>query len=415
MCKLGGCKPVMVLPVFGWLLVPVVLLSAAESQKSHPVELRSPRPQRNLGPCFPSPCFHHGECNEADGLPVCTCKPGFTGPFCKEMVVKLQCEEEYMNMMVRKEVFDALKIPLASVHLKSRACKVSEQQADGASFWGAKLTGENHTACGSVIKVNSSHVSYANAIESDREHQGVITRSVLLRVHFSCIYAYKQVVGLLHPVKAVDTIVQFAVKEGDFSVTMVLYESASYEQPFLQQPVALFMTDTLYVLLQLEGQEQAKYFFLSVEDCWGTPTADPNHSIKHPLILKGCPHDKTLAFLSDIGTSTEAKFSFQMFQFENFTEVFLHCQVRLCIPDTLEPCAKQCPSKQRNKRAMADDYRKIVSYGPIQFLVPSPLETQNAKQTESPWRLQIWIPGAVVSAAVAAAIVLVAVAKALKK
>lgn len=65
----------------------------------------------------------------------------------------MECEEEYMTMMVRKEVFDMLKIPLECVHLKTRTCNVSEHIADGERFWGAKLMGVNHTICGSVIKV----------------------------------------------------------------------------------------------------------------------------------------------------------------------------------------------------------------------------------------------------------------------
>ncbi|XP_053127441.1 uromodulin-like isoform X2 [Hemicordylus capensis] len=376
------------------------------------------RPRRSLGPCLPSPCFHQGVCRIVENNATCTCKPGFIGTFCQEMVVKLQCEEEYMEMMVRKEVFEMFKIPLALVHLKNSNCKVSEQQADGASFWGAKLTGDNHTTCGSVIKVNGSHVSYANVIESDRDDQGgVITRSILTRVHFSCIYAYKRVVGLLYPVRAMDKLVQFAVKEGDFTVTMALYESETFEQAHRQQ--TFLVTDTLYVLLQIEGQDQVKYFFLSVDDCWGTPVADPDHATRHTLIMKGCPHhDQTVTFLNAIGTSTMAKFSFQMFQFKNFTEVFLHCQVRLCIPDNHEPCAKQCPRRQIRKRELEDDYRKIVSYGPIQLLAPSALEARHtglSKEQQSLWGLQVWISGAVALAAVAAAFALTAAVKAMKK
>ncbi|XP_060644221.2 uromodulin-like [Anolis sagrei] len=389
--------------------------------QGHPIEDEflkgeaAPRPRRNLGPCFPSPCFHQGVCKAVEDNATCTCKPGFTGPFCKEMVVKLQCEEEYMRMMVRKEAFEMLRIPLALVHLKMNTCKVFEQQEDGASFWGATLTVENHTNCGSDVKVNGSHVSYANVIESDGEVQGVITRSIFARVHFSCIYAYKRVVGLLQPLMAMDQVVQFAVKEGDFTVTMALYDSATYERPHRRQPLMLFLSDIIYVLLRIEGQDQVKYFFLSVEDCWGTPTADPDHETKHQLIMKGCPHDKTLTFINMIGTSTVAKFSFQMFQFTNYSEVFLHCQVRLCIPDTQKPCVKECPIKQKTKRELADDYQKIVSYGPIQFLVPSRLETRNVKGPESFGELQFWVLSAVVSASIAIGFVLTAVAKAMKK
>lgn len=68
-------------------------------------------------------------------------------------MMKLACEEEHMKMMVRKEVFEFLKIPLELVHLKNKACKVSEKEEEGELFFAATLTGENHTACGSVIQV----------------------------------------------------------------------------------------------------------------------------------------------------------------------------------------------------------------------------------------------------------------------
>lgn len=52
---------------------------------------------------------------------------------------------------------------------------------------------------------NSSHVSYSNVIESERAVRGgVISRSSQLEVHFSCIYAYEQVVKLPFALTAVD-------------------------------------------------------------------------------------------------------------------------------------------------------------------------------------------------------------------
>ena len=53
-----------------------------------------------------------------------------------------------------------------------------------------------------------------------------------------------------------------------------------------------------------------------------------------------CPHDETVTYLNAIGESPTAKFSFQMFQFVGYPEVFLHCRVRLCLPDSPEPCAE---------------------------------------------------------------------------
>ncbi|XP_077787955.1 uromodulin-like isoform X3 [Podarcis muralis] len=353
------------------LLVLVFLLPATETTyHSHLTELPSargeaaPRPRRNLGePCFPNPCRNQGDCTAVGNNASCSCKPGFTGLRCKEIVVKLECMEEFMRMLI-----------------------------------------------------NETHVSYTNVIESGSDNdQSIITRSVQIRLHFSCIYASKQVVGLGYGLRPVDKIVQFTVKEGDFRVNMQLYENASYVRAYPKSQLTFLVTDMLYVLVKIEGQDQAKYFFLGMEDCWGTPTGDPVDSTKHFLIMKGCPHDKTLTFLNAVGNSTVAKFSFQMFQFKNFQEVYLHCQVRLCVPENKEPCAKQCPSKQRSKRELVDDYQKIISYGPIRFLASSHLEVQDAEDQQLIWRMQLWIPGAVVSASIAVVIILIAVAKAMKK
>ncbi|NXE84036.1 GP2 protein, partial [Cochlearius cochlearius] len=388
------------------LLVSALCLAGCEGDAS---ELGSPRgPRRGVAPrlrrspgaCLPNPCQHQGRCQGAEDGAVCSCKPGFTGAFCQDVVLKLACEEEHMKMMVRKEVFELLKIPRELVHLKNQACKVSEREEEGELFFGATLTGENHTACGSIIQQNSSHVSYSNAIESEREARGgVISRSFQLEVHFSCVYAYEQVVKLPFALTAVDKLVQFVVREGHFNVSMRLYKTPSYLQPYHLPTAAVPVTDTLYVLLKIEEQHQRKYFLLSVGDCWATPGADPYQDVRHALIEKGCPHDETVTYLNAVGESTTAKFSFQMFQFVGYPEVFLHCRVQLCLPGSPEPCAKQCPSRRRSKRALADDYNKVVSYGPIRLLAApsSGAETHHSRPGQrDPGGPKPWLPGGLI-------------------
>ncbi|NWX23024.1 GP2 protein, partial [Aegotheles bennettii] len=370
------------------LLVCVLCLAGCESNKSELVSPHGPRPgaalrlKRSPATCLPNPCQHQGDCQAMGYRPVCTCKPGFTGAFCQDVMLKLACEEEHMKMMVRKEVFELLKIPQELVHLKNQACKVSEREEEGELFFAATLTGENHTACGSIIQQNSSHVSYSNVIESEQEaHRGVISRSFQLEVHFSCIYAYEQVVKLPFALTATDKLVQFVVREGHFNVSMRLYKSPSYLEPYHLPTTAIPVTDTLYVLLKIEEQHQLKYFLLSIGDCWATPSANPHQDVRHELIERGCPRDETVTYLNAVGEGTAAKFSFQMFQFVGYPEVFLHCRVRLCLPNSPEPCAKQCPGHQRTKRALADDYNKIVSYGPIYLLAAPSLgaETHHSR------------------------------------
>ncbi|NXI53978.1 TECTA protein, partial [Chloroceryle aenea] len=385
------------------LFISALCLAGCKSNKSELVSTHGLRRgvalhlKRSLDTCLPNPCQNQGHCQEMEGKLVCSCKPGFTGELCQDVVLKLTCEEEHMKMMVRKEVFELLKIPRELVHLRNQACKVSERVEEGELFFAATLTGENHTACGSVIQQNSSHVVYSNIIESEQEaHRGVVSRRLQLEVHFSCIYAYEQVVKLPFSLTAVDKVVQFVVREGQFNVIMRLYKTLSYLQPYHLPTAAISIMDTIYVLLKIEGQQQLRYFLLSVEDCWATPTTDPYQDVQHKLIEQGCPHDETVTYLNAIGESTTAKFSFQMFQFFGYPEVFLHCRVRLCLPDSPEPCAKQCPRHQRKKRALAGDYNKIVSYGPIHLLAAPSLgaETHDSRTDQQDlWGFNAWLLG----------------------
>ncbi|KFV54768.1 Alpha-tectorin, partial [Tyto alba] len=369
------------------LLVSALCLAGCEGNKSELTSSHGPRQRvalrlkRSQDACLPNPCQHQGDCQVMEDRPVCSCKPGFTGTFCQDVVLKLACEEEHMKMMVRKEVFELLKVPWQLVHLKNQACKVSEREEEGELFFAAILTSENHTACGSVIQQNSSHVSYSNVIESEREaHGGVISRSFQLEVHFSCIYAYEQVVKLPFTLTAVDKLVQFMVREGHFNVSMRLYKAPSYLEPYHLQTAAIPITETL-------------------SDCWATPSADPYQDVRHELIEKGCPHDETVTYLNTVGESATAKFSFQMFQFVGYPEVYLHCRVRLCLPDSPEACAKQCPRHWMSKRALANDYNKIVSYGPIHLLAAPSLgaETHGSGTDQQDLRgPNLWLPGALI-------------------
>ncbi|NXQ53477.1 UROM protein, partial [Anthoscopus minutus] len=402
------------------LLFSVLCLAGCEGNKSelastHGLRLGvALRVKRSPDTCLPNPCQHQGQCQVTVDRPVCSCKPGFTGEFCQDVVLKLACEEEHMKMMVRKEVFELLKIPLELVHLKNQACKVSEKEEEGELFFAATLTGENHTACGSVIQQNSSHVSYANVIESEQEaHRAMISRSFQLEVHFSCIYAYEQVVRLPFTLTAVDKLIQFVVREGHFNVSMRLYKSPSYLEPYHLPSVAVPLTDTLYVLLKLEGQQQLEYFLLSVLECWATPSADPHQDVQHKLIEQGCPHDETVTYLNAIGEGTAAKFSFQMFQFVGYPEVFLHCRVQLCLPDSPEPCAKQCPRHWRSRRALAQDNNRIVSYGPILLLAApaSGAETHHSStDQQEPAEPSAWLSRALIPLCVLAVLTVAAAA-----
>lgn len=53
----------------------------------------APTPE-NVNPCYPSPCGPNSQCKENNGVPICSCLPGFEGsaPACRpECVVSSEC------------------------------------------------------------------------------------------------------------------------------------------------------------------------------------------------------------------------------------------------------------------------------------------------------------------------------------
>ncbi|XP_057286457.1 uromodulin-like [Pezoporus wallicus] len=379
------------------LLVCAFCLADFEGNKrllASPWRVAALRNKRSPNACLPNPCQHQAHCQLMKDRPICNCRPGFTGAFCQDVVLKLTCEEGRMKMIVRKEAFNLLKIPKQLVHLRNQACKVSEMEERGELFFAATLTGENHTACGSVIQQNGSHVSYSNVMESGWDTHGVaIPENFQLELNFSCDYAYERVVRLPAGPTTADRPAQFEVREGHFNVSMGLYKTASYLQPYHLPAEAVPIKDTLYVLLEIEGQHQLS-FLLSVEGCWGTASTDPYQEAQHKLIEEGCPYDETVIYLNSFGESATAKFRFQMFQIVSYTKVFLHCRVQLCLPSGPEPCAKQCPRHWRSKRALANDYSKIASYGPIHVLGKMTNHSRNDQKDPKGMYVPLGRPGA---------------------
>ena len=90
-----------------------------------------------------------------------------------------------------------------------------------------------------------------------------------------------------------------------------------------------------------------------VERCWGTPVRSPNYPRAYPLIDDGCPVkgslDGTIRIIEN-GGGKRVKWEGSVFKFIDYDEVWLHCEVKVCLG---EPCEKVsllftnvCPQKK---------------------------------------------------------------------
>uniref|UniRef100_F7AWM9 Zona pellucida protein D n=1 Tax=Xenopus tropicalis TaxID=8364 RepID=F7AWM9_XENTR len=324
----------------------------------------------------------------------------------------LKCDNDQMTITLLRRALDGLDVNASQLHMSNPMCNV---QNSSGLYLSIVLTNENHTFCGTTVQVNGSHLIYSNELTSGTSlvnHPvgpgSLITRSSDIRIRFSCVYKYDGVVSLPYPLLTSSSLVTFVVKEGTFNVTMTLYPTSKFKQPYEWLPV-IPLSQNLYVQLQVHDHDLQNYFSLRVEDCWATPTANPEDNIKYPIISSGYPNDTTVNMIPTFNNSL-TRFVMQMFHFINYSEVYLHCKVLLCQPNSTVFCNRPDPYAGRKKRDLESDYSKIVSYGPI-TLITAPLSDVGRADSGMS---ELVLVGSVSAGAILFALCLVVIAKSLK-
>ncbi|XP_053308763.1 pancreatic secretory granule membrane major glycoprotein GP2-like [Spea bombifrons] len=361
--------------------------------------------------CTADACRNGGICRVVQGKAKCHCGPGFTGPRCQEMSFHLDCED-HMQLWILKSSLHYIGVNVSLLHLLNPRCKVEETSELYAS---ATLTHANQTFCGTRVHVNGSHLVYSNEIRTATGlvnmqpiTGGAISRSPDISIKFACVYPYNRVVSLPFPLLTSASLVTFIVKEGEFNVTMTLYPSPEFSEPYDWAPT-IPVSHKLYVQLQIHGHGVQKPFTLELEECWATPGANHSDATHHPIISNGSGTDVTAERMTS-KDNTLTRFSLQMFYFVSYPEVYLHCRVRLCQANGTS-CVKPTASTERKRRDLIDPYRKVVSCGPIRLARRKVAGVGKLDSDVSP----LVLPGALAAGAMLLLLCLVAVAKALKR
>ncbi|KAM4722983.1 pancreatic secretory granule membrane major glycoprotein GP2-like [Rhinophrynus dorsalis] len=362
--------------------------------------------------CSSIECKNEGVCHMVRGKATCTCKPGFSGLYCQDASVKLDCDDDHMSIQVLRSVTDDLDINPSSLHMSSPQCKM---QVITDQFVSIILTPENHTFCGTHVQVNGSHLIYSNelttqmSLKNRSASEGLISRSPDFRIRFICVYPYDRIVSLPFPLITSSSFVTFVVKEGIFNVTMTLHPTAEFLEPYVSTQ-AIPVSQRLYVQLKIHGHGPQSFFTLKVEECWATPTANHSNKIRYPIISDRDGDDSTVAMIS-LENNLLSRFSMQMFHFVSYPEVYLHCRIWLCQPNETFSCSKPERRIQRKKRDIGDPYKKVISCGPIRLARTTVSSFGNPNSGISP----LVLPGSFAAGAILALFCLVALARVLKR
>lgn len=285
-------------------------------------------------------------------------------------VVEVECGQDAITAKIQKEVVTSSGYEQEDIHLNDKSCSFDGE--DGEFFVSVISP---LTSCETFFTVNETHVQFTNTISSmdtgDTYPLGVVVgpqkSKNVLSAFIACTYRIDLRVSTLFfpnitviPIRVPDTF-----STGEFKVAMSLYTDATYRTPYIDPPT-LQPEETLFVGVNIVNEASPDVYLL-IERCWGTVTDDADGLPSYPLIDDGCPiasKGNNEIKITQNGISHQSLWRAPVFKFvgadEDFTSVWLHCDLQICINRECEPT---CARRKRRSITGSEEF-----YGPGNFV-----------------------------------------------
>ncbi|XP_051274593.1 alpha-tectorin-like isoform X1 [Dicentrarchus labrax] len=332
-------------------------------------------------PCEQLACTEYEWCGEKDGVYGCFCDEHHHRSNNESYDSSIACVSSSGTMSVsRCQLFEA-GFHSSALHLREDSCNGTLK--DGRLVF--HFNNDDHL-CGTVLRSNGTHFIYENTIQGDVDpHEGLISRQRNIHLRFTCEYPLAQALSMAVGINPVESIVRKKLPSGrgQYSMRMIPYLDAGFRFPLTSKGnIQLEIDQRLYVEVRTEGVDERQISTI-LDSCWATPVNIPSYPVRWDLINAECPNpaDDTVELVQN-GISTVARFSFRMFTFTNFSSIYLHCQVHLCLLKH-NNCSAHCyPGyHMRIKRDVSYHAATDISLGPLVLRQHSPdgrMETSSA-------------------------------------
>uniref|UniRef100_A0A8D3B7F2 Alpha-tectorin-like n=1 Tax=Scophthalmus maximus TaxID=52904 RepID=A0A8D3B7F2_SCOMX len=142
----------------------------------------------------------------------------------------------------------------------------------------------------------------------------------------------EQLCGTMLKVQSIIVRKKLPTGRGQYHTRMIPYQDANFHYPLTSTTdIEMEVDQKMYVEVRTEGVDPRQISTI-LDTCWATPVNSADYPVRWDLISEECPNpaDGTVDLVQN-GVSTVARFSFRMFTFTNFSSIFLHCQVHLCL------------------------------------------------------------------------------------
>ncbi|KAM3859976.1 alpha-tectorin-like [Diretmus argenteus] len=336
-------------------------------------------------PCDQLDCTEYEWCGEKDGVYGCFCDEKHHRPNNESYDSSMTCVSSSGTMSLsRCQLFEAGFHP-SVFHLQNNSCNGTLQ--DGRLVF--QFNNEDQL-CGTVLRSNGTHFIYENAIRGEVDpHEGLISRQRNMNLRFCCEYPLNQALSMALGINPLESIVSRNLPSGlgRYRMRMMPYQDAAFRFPFTSSSnIEIEMDQRVYVELRTEGVD-GRQICTIIDSCWATPVNVASYPVHWNLITSQCPNtaDGTVEMVQN-GVSLTARFSFRMFTFTNFSSIYLHCQVHLCLLRH-QNCTAHCyPGYHRRvNRDVSYHDTAAMSIGPLvmrrnaqDLVIPVPVRVSGA-------------------------------------
>lgn len=141
------------------------------------------------------------------------------------------------------------------------------------------------TSCGTTARVAKDSIVYSNRLmEIPLVEEQMVTRIRDIEIPFSCYYSKVGVASVVQMHMTSRKLVVSESQRANFTIALEVFPDSSYSSKFSEDdfPVSVAIRKRIYFQLSVETKD--KSLSTLAEECFATPTQDPNNAIRYEII-----------------------------------------------------------------------------------------------------------------------------------
>ncbi|XP_039661845.1 uromodulin-like [Perca fluviatilis] len=302
--------------------------------------------------CMELYCSDNEYCDK-NGEPQCLCRALFATKYTptNSLGDPTVCNGSSATLTLAGCLLSAKNIDYTTLHLLDESCKGhmdSETHMVTFSF-------DSSNTCGTEIMSNKrSQIIYQNTITTQNGSMDIITHQDKVMIDFSCLYTLPDLTSVSFKIKESSVVQEIVSGIWNYTLMMNSYTDGEFRTS-VGPDTELVLGQEVWVTLMTVGLNDTMVSIMT-NSCWATNQPSPNESLRHDLVINGCPNpaDQTVSMQGN-GLGTFNVFSFNMFQFSGKAgDIYLHCQLELC-PSTCPPSCSGGGRRRRSRRSKRAD------------------------------------------------------------